>query len=70
VWRSTPLARYRPGDPAMPGPVVLAGSGRLSQTLAGIIKAADPKPEGRPAALVYDATDLESPAALMMPASV
>jgi 3-oxoacyl-[acyl-carrier protein] reductase len=64
VWRSTPLARYRPGDPAMPGPVVLAGSGRLSQTLAGIIKAADPKPEGRPAALVYDATDLESPAAL------
>jgi 3-oxoacyl-[acyl-carrier protein] reductase len=56
-----PLTRYRPGDPAMPGPVVLAGSGRLGQMLADIIRTGE---GGRPAALVYDATDLESPAAL------
>jgi len=80
--------------PAVPGPVVLGGTGRLGTALADAIKAAGAEvrkagPEvretgdaprsarpaapadragrprtGRPAALVYDATGLDSPAAL------
>jgi 3-oxoacyl-[acyl-carrier protein] reductase len=46
----------------MPGPVVLGGSGRLGGTLADITS--DAAPGDRPAALVYDGTGLESPAAL------
>jgi 3-oxoacyl-[acyl-carrier protein] reductase len=54
-----PLTRT---GPAMPGPVVLGGSGRLGGTLADITS--DAAPGDRPAALVYDATGLESPTAL------
>jgi 3-oxoacyl-[acyl-carrier protein] reductase len=81
-----PLTRYRPdgpGGPAVPGPVVLGGAGRLGSALASAITAAgavaqpaeEAKPGAdvpgagnlgtdRPAALVYDATGLDSPAAL------
>jgi hypothetical protein len=54
----------------MPGPVVLAGSGRLGRTLAGITAgaavhdAAGADGQSHVAALVYDATELESPAGL------
>lgn len=62
----SPLSRYRPGDPPVPGPVALGGVGRLGMTLADVVKAsgADVTGEGRAAALVYDATGLETVAAL------
>jgi 3-oxoacyl-[acyl-carrier protein] reductase len=66
-----PLTRYRPGDPAVRGPVILGGAGRLGGVITDAVKTAGaelsrggPADVGRPAALVYDATGLDSPAAL------
>jgi 3-oxoacyl-[acyl-carrier protein] reductase len=56
-----PLTR---SGPAMPGSVVLAGSGRLGPALAAITAGAGERGDGRVGALVYDATGLSSPAAL------
>jgi 3-oxoacyl-[acyl-carrier protein] reductase len=58
---AAPLTRT---GPAMPGPVVLAGSGRLGETLAAITADASARTDDRVAALVYDATELSSPADL------
>jgi 3-oxoacyl-[acyl-carrier protein] reductase len=63
-----PLVRYQPGQPAIPGPVLVGGTahGRLGAALAEVLAAADPEQSAspgqtdgqRPAALVFDATGL------------
>jgi 3-oxoacyl-[acyl-carrier protein] reductase len=53
------LRRYRPGDPLVPGPVLLeaAGGGRLREPIRAILKAAGVSDDGeRYAGLIFDAT--------------
>lgn len=65
------LSRYRPGEPLVPGPVLLGGQGRLGTPLAKLLesigveqrdpaaRAAGPDPVPPPnAALVFDATGI------------
>ncbi|GGM58041.1 3-oxoacyl-ACP reductase [Longimycelium tulufanense] len=59
-----PLRRYRPGDPLVAGPVLVAGGGRVADAVLGVLKSAqvDAKTtvdEGtRYGALVFDATSI------------
>lgn len=64
------LRRYKPSEPALPGPVLLGGSGRLVEPLREILAGADytlieNATSGRSAdkygALVFDATGITSP---------
>lgn len=60
-----PLRRYVPGEPALPGPVLLGGEGRLAEPvremLAGDYEFADTGFEGRFGALVFDASGARRP---------
>ena len=64
------LRRHRPGDPLVSAPVALGGSGRLAEPIRHVLAAAgvdvstDPGPERRYAGLLFDATDLQTTAAL------
>ncbi len=60
----TPLRRYRPGQPALDGPVVVGGSGRLVDTVQNVVKDLEVAENERPGALVFDATDIDDPARL------
>src|ERR1044071_2097243 len=60
----TPLRRYRPGQPALDGPVVVGGSGRLVDTVQTVVKDLEVAENERPGALVFDATDIDDPARL------
>ncbi len=68
--RPAVLRRYTPGDPLVPGPVLVgsAGSGRLRAELAELLTAAgvsvQPSEEDRLSAVVLDATGLSAPAEL------
>jgi 3-oxoacyl-[acyl-carrier protein] reductase len=69
VPTGVPLARRQPGDPAVRGPVLVgsAPSGRLGHVISATLKAADARMAtglDRPAALVFDATGLDSVAGL------
>ncbi|GAA1747928.1 3-oxoacyl-ACP reductase [Luedemannella helvata] len=65
-----PLRRYTPGDPLVTGPVLLAGAGRAAGPARAVLTAAAvevlPERGTAPtlAAIVYDATDLATPADL------
>src|SRR5919202_3618637 len=69
---SRPLRRHQPGQPALPGPAVLGGTGRMGPVLASTLTAlgaeirrAAPADEGvRAGALVFDATELPDSEAL------
>src|ERR1700754_5017317 len=67
-----PLRRHKPGDPALNGPALVGGAGRLLDTVQTVLKSAgidvlsEPltAPEGeRPkhAALVFDASGIDRP---------
>ncbi|GAB2655076.1 3-oxoacyl-ACP reductase [Gordonia jinhuaensis] len=67
------LRRYKPGEPALTGPVLLGGSGRLVEPVREMLSGADYElienaTTGRSAdkygALVFDATGITSPAQL------
>ncbi|WP_407565473.1 3-oxoacyl-ACP reductase [Streptomyces sp. 184] len=68
--RPAPLERYRPGQPAVRGPVVLGGAagGRMHKTLRELLDAAGAQvvaeAPGRTGALVFDATGIHSSAGL------
>ncbi|MQY16045.1 hypothetical protein SRB5_62370 [Streptomyces sp. RB5] len=66
--RPEPLRRHRPGDPAVPGPVVLGGApeGRLLKPVRAVLDAcgATPGESDRPHALVFDATGITTSAGL------
>ncbi|WP_436492923.1 3-oxoacyl-ACP reductase [Actinokineospora sp. HUAS TT18] len=63
-----PLRRYKPGEPALPGPALVGGAGRLADGLGPVLKSAgievltsagaDTQKYG---ALVFDATGITSP---------
>ncbi len=71
---SRPLRRYEPGQPALAGPALIGGEGRLGETLAAVlagigaeIRQAPPGENGdgvRLGALVYDATGIADTAGL------
>jgi 3-oxoacyl-[acyl-carrier protein] reductase len=56
------LHRHRAGDPAIAGPVLLGGSGRLAEPIGKLLQSlgadlkADLKPDGKCGAIVFDAT--------------
>ena len=64
---SRPLRRYEPGQPALAGPALIGGQGRMGETLAGVLSAvgAEIRQAGHDddgvklGALVYDATGIE-----------
>ena len=60
-----PLRRYVPGEPALNGPVLLGGSGRLVEPVRAMLTAgyefADKDFDGRFGALVFDATGAQRP---------
>ena len=60
------LRRFQPGDPALIGPVVTAGGGRLGKELAAVLEAAGAEtgPAASPGALVFDATGIGESAEL------
>ncbi len=60
----TPLRRYRHGEPALAGPVVVGGAGRLVDTVQAVLKDIEVAENERPGALVFDATDIDDPARL------
>ncbi|SIR62046.1 3-oxoacyl-ACP reductase [Williamsia sterculiae] len=69
----TPLRRYKPSEPALPGPVLLGGSGRLVEPLREILSSPDyelihnattGKSADKYGAVVLDATGITSPADL------
>jgi 3-oxoacyl-[acyl-carrier protein] reductase len=60
-----PLRRYRPGEPALPGPAVVgaAKGGRLEESVRTILLSAGipmSDTEERPGALIFDATGIDS----------
>jgi 3-oxoacyl-[acyl-carrier protein] reductase len=63
--RPVELARYRPGQPSIPGPVVVGGSGRLADAAKKVIEGAgtqavtDAPAGGKAAALVFDASGIK-----------
>jgi 3-oxoacyl-[acyl-carrier protein] reductase len=64
---SRPLRRYEPGQPALAGPALLGGKGRIREvltgTLAGLaaeIRQVAPDDDVRLGALVFDATGIET----------
>src|SRR5690348_3004458 len=70
----TRLRRYRPGEPLVPGPVLLGGDGRLGANLGKVLAAIgvelrDPAAGAHDApppnaALVFDATGITEPGQL------
>ncbi|HEV2779036.1 MAG TPA: short chain dehydrogenase, partial [Actinophytocola sp.] len=66
----TPLRRYRPGEPPLPGPALLGGApgGRLADTLVSVLKSAGidvrTEPVDTHGALVFDATGIANPTQL------
>jgi 3-oxoacyl-[acyl-carrier protein] reductase len=60
----TPLRRYRPGQPALDGPVVVGGAGRVVDTVQAVLKDIEVAENERPGALVFDATAIDDPARL------
>src|SRR4051794_9250210 len=72
---SVPLRRYEPGQPALAGPALIGGEGRMGEALAGVLagigaqvsQALDPDPEVPLGALVFDATGIEDSAGLRAP---
>ena len=64
---SRPLRRYEPGQPALAGPALIGGQGRMGETLAAVLSAvgAEIRQAGHDddgvklGALVYDATGIE-----------
>jgi 3-oxoacyl-[acyl-carrier protein] reductase len=59
-----PLRRFSPGQPLVNGPVLLGGTGRLVEPVAAVLKSVDVHRDAvadqRYAALVFDATDIDS----------
>jgi len=64
----TPLRRYRPDQPALDGPALVGGGGRMVDTVQSVVKNLGVDTvvvEGeRPGALIFDATDIDDPARL------
>ena len=62
----TPLRRYAPGQPALDGPALVGGAGRLGDTVHSVLKAigAEVGEAERYGALVFDATGIDDPARL------
>jgi len=60
----TPLRRYRDGQPALDGPALVGGAGRMVDTVQSVVKDLDVTEGERPGALIFDATDLDDPARL------
>jgi 3-oxoacyl-[acyl-carrier protein] reductase len=63
----TPLRRHEPGRPALEGPALVGGKGRLTDTVHAVLKATGIEVGGesdRYGALVFDATDIDDPARL------
>ncbi len=63
----TPLRRHQPGQPALDGPAIVGGKGRLTDTVHTVLKAIgaeEATDADRYAALVFDATDIDDPARL------
>ncbi|GAA1787946.1 3-oxoacyl-ACP reductase [Luedemannella flava] len=63
------LRRYTPGDPLVTGPVLLTGAGRATQRVHDVLAGADVEvltaaTGARLSGIVYDATDLATPADL------
>jgi 3-oxoacyl-[acyl-carrier protein] reductase len=68
---STPLRRHEPGQPALAGPALIGGDGRLGGALAAVlagigaeIRQAPPEPDVRLGALVFDASGIADTAGL------
>jgi 3-oxoacyl-[acyl-carrier protein] reductase len=57
------LRRHRPGDPLVNGPLVLGGAGRTIEPIRKMIDVVG-ETDDRPAALLFDATAIASPASL------
>ncbi len=64
--RPEPLRRFQPGEPALIGPVITAGRGRLGKELAAVLEAAGAEtgPAASPGSLVFDATGITDSAGL------
>jgi 3-oxoacyl-[acyl-carrier protein] reductase len=62
----TPLRRYAPGQPALDGPALVGGGGRLVDSVRSVLKATGVEVgEGeRYGALIFDATGIDDPARL------
>jgi 3-oxoacyl-[acyl-carrier protein] reductase len=62
----TPLRRYAPGRPALEGPALVGGTGRMTDTVRTVLKATgiEVAESDRYGALVFDATDIDDPARL------
>ncbi len=60
----TPLRRYRPGQPALDGPALVGGGGRMVDTVQSVVKDLEVAEGERPGALIFDATDIDDPARL------
>ena len=63
---SRPLRRYEPGQPALAGPAVIGGDGRMGDTVAATLAALGaeirqvlPDDDVKSGALVFDATGIE-----------
>lgn len=63
----TPLRRHAPGQPALDGPALVGGAGRLVDTVHSVLKAIEVGEVGegeRYGALVFDASGIDDPARL------
>jgi 3-oxoacyl-[acyl-carrier protein] reductase len=63
----TPLRRHVPGQPALDGPAIVGGKGRLADTVHTVLAAIGAEQVSdadRYAALVFDATDIDDPVRL------
>lgn len=65
IPQAEPLRRYKKGEPALDGTVLLGGNGRLSGAVKTLLtngyNVVDTAGEGKHAALVYDATGITRP---------
>src|SRR3954471_7191156 len=69
---SVPLRRHEPGQPALAGPALIGGEGRMGESLAAVLagigaqvsQAPEPDPEVPLGALVFDATGIADSAGL------
>ena len=64
VPQGYPLRRHKVGEPALEGPIVLGGQGRIAEFLCSQLavdyQVIDASAEAKRAALVFDATGIEA----------
>jgi 3-oxoacyl-[acyl-carrier protein] reductase len=60
----TPLRRHRAGQPALDGPALVGGAGRMVDTVQSVVKDLNVAEGERPGALIFDATGIDDPARL------